>query len=690
MRIGRKKLRADYAGALKAHWQWSVALAFSLLILDVLLLIKNRKCGVIALIFTVLYMIAVVLITMHYKPRILQDVVTFTASYGQLQSRMLQELEIPTILLDPDGRILWMNDRMSALAEKENGYRRHISALFPTVTPGSLSFENREQDFHVSFEEREYRAHVQRMSLENLVETADLISREHGIGVDYNYIYMLYLFDETQRFGAHRELAQTRPVVGLLYVDNYDEVLEHTDEVHQSLLSVLVEQRISKYFSAREGLVKKLEKDKYMVIMTRKGLDELSENRFSILDSVKAINIGNDVSVTISGGFGYNGVDYPMNYTYARDAIEMALGRGGDQIVIKAGDDLSFFGGKSQGNEKSTRVKARVKSQALRDLMLSMDRVVTMGHSGMDMDAFGATVGIWRAAATVGKQAHIVLEDANSNIREWVARFKESPDYPDDMFISRERAGEITNSATAVIVVDTNRAGMVEFRPLLSMTDCIVVLDHHRQAADTITGASLSYIEPTASSACEMVAEILQYFEEDVRLKYLEADCIYAGIVIDTQSFVTKTGVRTFEAAAYLRKNGADVTRVRKALRDSQDSYMARMDAVSHATTYMDCFAISVCNGQGLSDPVVAGAQAANDLLNIVGVKASFVFTPVEDRISVSARSIDEVNVQLVMERLGGGGHLNIAGAQLTDMTVEEGIAQLKRVLAEMTQEGDI
>ena len=690
MRIGRKKLRADYAGALKAHWQWSVALAFSLLILDVLLLIENRKCGVIALIFTVLYMIAVVLITMHYKPRILQDVVTFTASYGQLQSRMLQELEIPTILLDPDGRILWMNDRMSALAEKENGYRRHISALFPTVTPGSLSFENREQDFHVSFEEREYRAHVQRMSLENLVETADLISREHGIGVDYNYIYMLYLFDETQLLGAHRELAQTRPVVGLLYVDNYDEVLEHTDEVHQSLLSVLVEQRISKYFSAREGLVKKLEKDKYMVIMTRKGLDELSENRFSILDSVKAINIGNDVSVTISGGFGYNGVDYPMNYTYARDAIEMALGRGGDQIVIKAGDDLSFFGGKSQGNEKSTRVKARVKSQALRDLMLSMDRVVTMGHSGMDMDAFGATVGIWRAAATVGKQAHIVLEDANSNIREWVARFKESPDYPDDMFISRERAGEITNSATAVIVVDTNRAGMVEFRPLLSMTDCIVVLDHHRQAADTITGASLSYIEPTASSACEMVAEILQYFEEDVRLKYLEADCIYAGIVIDTQSFVTKTGVRTFEAAAYLRKNGADVTRVRKALRDSQDSYMARMDAVSHATTYMDCFAISVCNGQGLSDPVVAGAQAANDLLNIVGVKASFVFTPVEDRISISARSIDEVNVQLVMERLGGGGHLNIAGAQLTDMTVEEGIAQLKRVLAEMTQEGDI
>lgn len=248
----------------------------------------------------------------------------------------------------------------------------------------------------------------------------------------------------------------------------------------------------------------------------------------------------------------------------------------------------------------------------------------------------------------------------------------------------------MVDSGTAVVVVDTNRAGMVEFRPILYQTDCIVVLDHHRQTADTITGASLSYIEPTASSACEMIAEILQYYEEDVRLKNLEADCIYAGIVIDTQSFVTKTGVRTFEAAAYLRKSGADVTRVRKALRDSQDSYMARMDAVSHAKTYMDCFAISVCNGQGLKDPSVAGAQAANDLLNIVGVKASFVLTKVEDRIFISARSIDEVNVQLVMERLGGGGHLNIAGAQLSGVTPEEGIAQLERVLSEMVQEGSI
>ena len=686
MNRSKKKLRAGYGGALQAHWQWSVALAFSLLILDVVLLAQNRKSGVIALIFTLCYFGVVAWIYVYYRPRILKDLTAFAADFGQVERQMLQEFEIPTAILEPDGRILWMNDRMSVLTEKSLDFSRNISSLFPEINGGSLPSETWEQDIRSTFEGRDFRAHVHRISIEGLIDTTGILERETG----ENYLYMIYLFDETELLRYQKELLENRPVVGLIYVDNYDEVMERTDEVHQSLLSVLVERRISKYFSGANGLVKKLEKDKYLIILTRKALDTLMEDRFTILESVKTVNIGNDISMTISGGFGYSGETYPANYEFARSAIEMALGRGGDQMVIKAGDDLSFFGGKSQGNEKSTRVKARVKAQALRDLMLAQDKVVVMGHSGTDMDAFGATVGVWRAAVTVGKPAHIVLGEANSNIMEWVARFRESRDYPDDMFISHERAAELVDSGTAVVVVDTNRAGMVEFRPILYQTDCIVVLDHHRQTADTITGASLSYIEPTASSACEMIAEILQYYEEDVRLKNLEADCIYAGIVIDTQSFVTKTGVRTFEAAAYLRKSGADVTRVRKALRDSQDSYMARMDAVSHAKTYMDCFAISVCNGQGLKDPNVAGAQAANDLLNIVGVKASFVLTKVEDRIFISARSIDEVNVQLVMERLGGGGHLNIAGAQLSGVTPEEGIAQLERVLSEMVQEGSI
>ena len=321
-------------------------------------------------------------------------------------------------------------------------------------------------------------------------------------------------------------------------------------------------------------------------------------------------------------------------------------------------------------------------------MMLTRDNVVAMGHQMTDMDSFGACVGICRAAATIGKPAHIVLGAPNANIAYWLKTFRESKDYNPDLFITHEQAMKMVNDNTVVVVLDTNRPGMVECREILDQTSSIVVFDHHRQATDTIEKASLSYIEPSASSACEMVAEILQYFEENVRIRSLEADCMYAGIIIDTDSFNAKTGVRTFEAAAYLRRCGADVTRVRKALRSDMESYRAKADCVRSAEKYMDSYAISICRGENLPNPSVTGAKAANELLNIVGVKASFVVTQLSDKTFISARSIDEVNVQLVCERLGGGGHLNIAGAQLTGVTAEEAVQKVKDALKQMTEEG--
>ena len=680
------KLQAGYGGALRLHWQWSVLLSFSLLILDGILFWKNRTCGLIALAFTVIYFGLTAWIYFYFRPGIFRELVTFGTKYGQVQKEILQKFVLPSALLEPDGKILWMNDQMIALTEKSKNYHKNISTIFPEINRGSLPAAGWEQDIHTTCSDKEYRAHVQRISMAELLEATDIaVVQEKN-----NYLYMVCLFDETQLRSYVRQLQESSPVVGLIYIDNFDEALEKTDEVHQSLLSVLVERRINKYFSGVNGLVKKLEKDKYVIVLNQKALDNLTEDRFSILDSVKTVNIGNDVSMTISAGFGVEGKTYLADYELARSGIEMALARGGDQVVIRNGDDMTFFGGKSQGNEKSTRVKARVKAQGLRELILAQERVVAMGHAVTDMDSLGAAVGIWRAATAVGKPAHIVLGELNTNIRDWVARFRENRDYPEDMFITHEEAIRLTDNTTAVIVVDTNRANIVECREILSQTSNIVVFDHHRQATDTIEPAALSYIEPSASSACEMVAEILQYFEENVRLRNLEADCIYAGIVLDTQSFVTKTGVRTFEAAAYLRRCGADMTRVRKALRDNMTSYMAKMEAVGRAQTFMDHYAISVCDGDELEDPNVVGAQAANDLLNIVGVKASFVLTKVGNTIFISARSIDELNVQLVMERLGGGGHMNIAGAQLYDVTAEQAQEMLQKVLYEMTQEGSI
>ena len=683
----KRKPQARYKGSLRMHWRWSVILALSLLILDIVLLVREPHAGYIALIFSGVYFLVILLFYLYYRPRILQEAMDFALRYGLVQSRVLEEMEMPAALIEPDGRVLWLNDSLCALTERRRTYRKNISVIFPELNRGTMPVAGWERDVKVAYGDRDLRAHIQRIPMDEVLDDTSFIER---VGEEAAYLYMVCFFDETQLNKVIRENRDRRPVVALCYIDNYAEVVDRTDEVNQSLLNVLVERRINKYFTSRGGLVKKLEKDKYLVVLDQKELDDLTADHFSILGNVKSISIGADVSVTISIGVGGGGFNYQENYEAARGAMEMALGRGGDQAVVKNGDEMAFYGGMTQRSESNTRVRSRVKAQAMRELMLSMDNVIAMGHSFTDMDSFGAAIGVCRAARSVGKPAHIVLGELNTNIRAWVNMFRDSKDYDPGMFITHEQAMEMTNDGTAVIVVDTSRPSRVECPQLLGMTKTVAVLDHHRTTTDIIENASLSYIETSASSACEMISEILQYFDEPVKLSTLEADCLYAGIIIDTDNFNAKTGVRTFEAAAYLRRCGADVIRVRKALRDNIDNYRAKADAVSSAETFMDAYAISICHSEGLESPNVIGARAANELLGIVGVKASFVVTPYEGKVFISARSIDEANVQLIMERLGGGGHLNMAGAQLSGVTPEEAVEKLKEVLTAMTQEGAI
>ena len=416
----------------------------------------------------------------------------------------------------------------------------------------------------------------------------------------------------------------------------------------------------------------------------------MQADKFSLLDDIRSINVGNDTSITISMGIGIQANTYRKRQEYARSAIDLALARGGDQVVIKTKDNLLYYGGKSIQQEKNTRVKARVKAQALREMIAAREQVIVMGHKNTDIDSLGACVGVCRAAMQADKPAYIVLGELNSSIRAWVSMLKEKDESYAKVFITHEQAIEMTNQNTVVVVVDTNRPSITECEEILYLTRTIVVLDHHRQTTEKIENASLSYIEPSASSACEMISEILQYYDAGIKLKPYEADTIYAGIIIDTNNFVAKTGMRTFEAAAFLRRYGADVTRVRKAFRNDMETYKARAEAVRHAEAFMGCYAISVCPSEGLESPNVVGAQAANELLNIIGVKASFVLTDYNGKIFISARSIDEVNVQIIMERLGGGGHMNIAGAQLTGTDLDGARQKLKEVLTQMTKEGAI
>ena len=410
----------------------------------------------------------------------------------------------------------------------------------------------------------------------------------------------------------------------------------------------------------------------------------------SILEDVKTVNIGNDMAVTLSIGIGMNGDTYSQNYEYARTSIDMALGRGGDQAVVKDADKIQYYGGKAQQMEKTTRVKARVKAHALRELMENKDRLLIMGHRLLDIDSFGAAVGIYRIAMAMNKKANIVVNEVTSSVRPMMERFTGGGEYPEDMFLTGPKAAELVDGGTMLVVVDVNRPSITDEPSLLKLIKTIVVLDHHRTSSEIIDNAVLSYVEPYASSACEMVAEVLQYIMDGIKVRPAEADAMYAGIVIDTQNFTNQTGVRTFEAAAYLRRSGADITRVRKLFRENMVDYQAKAEAVRLAEVYMDSFAISVCPSDGLDSPTIIGAQAANELLEIRGIKASVVLTPYNGVIYYSARSIDEVNVQVMMEKLGGGGHRTIAGAQIPDITVEEGKERLKAVIRQMLEAGEV
>ena len=671
-------------GQLKFYMQWPMILTVLLVFMDILVFTVDRKAGGLVSIFVAAYVLIVVFLYFHSRAVIMNELISFATQYGQVQKTLLKEFIVPYALLDYNGKILWMNDAFAALSGKNRRYRKSVTNLFPELTKDKLPTE-REAEETFQYEEKDYRAVMRPISIQRLLEESGLVEPEGN-----NDLTALYLFDETELNQYIRQKEDEKLVTGLLYLDNYEEALNSVEEVRRSLLVALIERKLNKYFGEVDGLIKKLEKDKFILVMRQRSLEELKKKRFNILEDVKTVNIGNDMAVTISIGIGINAPSYSQNYEYARIAIDLALGRGGDQVVIKDRDQMTYFGGKSQQMGKSTRVKARVKAHALREFMVSKDKVVVMGHKIPDVDSIGAGIGIYRAAKSLNKKTHIVVNNPTMSVRPIIQTFKDNPDYDENMFISSDEARDIVDVNTVVVVVDTNKPSYTECEDLLHMSKTIVVLDHHRQGSEVIQNAVLSYIEPYASSACEMVAEILQYFSDDIRIYNIEADALYSGIIIDTNNFTSKTGVRTFEAAAFLRRCGADVTRVRKMFRDDLQSYRAKAEAIRHVETYKGCFAIAVCPTEGVDSPTVVASQAANELLNIDSVKATFVLTDYQNKIFISARAIDEINVQLVMERMGGGGHINMAGAQLPGATVEEAIAQLKETLDQMIHEGDI
>lgn len=677
--------RIKLKGRIKTFLQACLFLGALLMAVNLLIYMIDYRAGLILTCFVIFYFVIVSALLFYNKPIIINELVSFATQYGQIQKKLLRELELPHALLDENGKVIWANKAFEKLIGRDKEYRKSITSLFPIVTKDRLPHEEPETQLDIEYEGMEFLARLKKISLTEMVANSDIIEAN-----DYDgYLIAMYLFDETALKIALRENDDQSLAVGMIYLDNYEEALESVEEVRRSLLIALIDRKVNKYISSLDGISKKIEKDKYLIILRKKSVIQLTETKFELLEDVKTVNIGNEMAVTLSIGIGYDGLSYAQNYEFARTSIDLALGRGGDQAVVKTPDSVTYYGGKSQQVEKNTRVKARVKAHALSEIITSKDKVIVMGHRMADVDSFGAAMGVYRIAAALERKAHIVLNEATTSVQPLVDLFAGNPEYADDMILTSNQAIETVGNNAVLVIVDVNKPSITECPELLRLCKSIVVLDHHRQGSEIIENATLSYVEPYASSTCEMVAEILQYVGDGIKVKNEEADCLYAGIVIDTNNFMTKTGVRTFEAAAFLRRNGADVTRVRKLFREDATEYKVKADAVSQAEIYRNCYAISVCLSEDIQSPTILGAQAANELLNIKGIKASFVLTEYQGQIYVSARSIDEVNVQVIMERLGGGGHMNVAGAQM-ETTLEEAIRIMKNTLDIMIEEGDL
>ncbi|MFC2716458.1 MAG: DHH family phosphoesterase [Stomatobaculum longum] len=656
---------------LRTYLRWPIFPAVLSILMAVLICVSNWETGLLVFLLALISGSICLRFYAVSGAEINQAMIGFSAATDSMQARLADRLDVCYGLLDRTGTFSYRNAALTELLAAEHKTSQRLEDLFPELTREELAKIAESADYHLSLGTLRLRVRLVREQ------------------IDTESVFAVYFYDETALLTLREEEESRRLTAGLLYLDNYEEAMESVDEVRRPLLTAMIDRKIVRYFDGMQAIMKKLEKDKYFFVIERRYLQELLDSQFDILEQVKTVNIGNEMRITLSIGIGDGGSSYAQCYDFARQAIDMALGRGGDQAVVKDGENIRYFGGKSNSKEKTTRVKARVKAHAFRELIENKDRLLIMGHKLMDIDSLGAAVGIWRIATTMGKEAHIVSSAVNGAIRPMLERFYNG-DYPDDMFIPEEKALQLLDEDSVLVVVDTNRPSMVEGPRLLDVAKTIVVLDHHRQSQDSIRNAQLSYVETYASSACEMVAEVVQYISDDVKIRAVEADAMYAGIVIDTHNFQNQTGVRTFEAAAFLRRNGADVTRVRKLFREKLDDYRAKSEAIHNAEIYRENFALSYCDATGLDNPTVVGAQAANDLLDVIGVKASVVATTFREKVYLSARAIDEVNVQVMMEKLGGGGHRTIAGAQLSGLTQEEAMEQVKQVIDEMLLKGEI
>jgi len=576
---------------------------------------------------------------------------------------------IPLTIIRHDGVVLWSNEGFCEIVKTHNIKKIHISELIPEFDLCECINTDFGSFYSIEHNSRKY--------------LVDISSNQ----TDDDKYYALHFKDCTEYENLKTKYNDEKFVCAVILIDNYDDVMIDVSNSDKPKVSAAIEECLSLWAQSVNGILKKYEKDRFMFYFSNKGLEEFSSKRFDILEKIRDISIGNRLSPTLSIGVGSGGENMLQNEAYAYNALDMALGRGGDQAIVKRDEKYDFYGGKAQETEKRTKVKARVVAEAIKQLLSENDDIIIMGHKNADCDSFGAAMGLYRAIRSMGKSCKIVLENYNPTVQKMIRNFTE-PEY-EELFINKAYANEIISRNTLVFVVDTHVKSMLEAPVLLDVSKNIIIIDHHRRNADYIPNPLISYHEPYASSASELVTEILQYMGNNVRLTKKEAEALYSGIYLDTKNFTFKTGVRTFEAASFLKKIGVDTISVKKLFQIDVNTFAKKWEIMENATTYKHSISIAKCLRND-TDMQTIVAQAADELLNISDIVCSFVLCDMGGTVIISARSLGTYNIQIIMEKLGGGGHLTIAATQLHDVDLDTAEKMLKAAIDEYLAENKI
>ena len=593
---------------------------------------------------------------------------------GNITNEVLSHFPKPMLVLNVDGKIVWYNDKALEMFSLSDLYDISLPSLITELKWTDILKTTDVFERKIDYDGRHYALY------------GNIIIRKEENGGKDMYSVIIYFDDITESVELKRISESEKVDVALIAIDNYDDVFQVMDDNKSQETMAKINSAVSKWVSESVGVMKKIGSDRYLIFFEHQYLDGYIKKKFDILEKVRAIGDEIKEPVTISIGIGVGG--HPAeNEANARNAVEMVWGRGGDQVAVKYSDgQYKLYGGAAKDYEKSTRVKTRMFATALREMIKASDKVIFMGHSSADYDCFGAAIGLSRAVRLMNKKPYIVLDNSPA-VKPIYDEMMKHPEYQDTI-INANGAIELVEKETLLVILDTHRPSMLPAPDLLKKASKIVLIDHHRRSTEFIDNLSLSYLEPYASSTCEMVTEILQYIDDKKQLSNFEAKALYVGIFMDSKNFVTKTGIRTFEAASYLKRYGVNTMEVKRLFNLRFDDYVRRTEIIRHAEIWNSDMAVSVCT-ESYTNMRVISSQAADEMLNISGIKAAFVIYPTDNGSAFSARSYPDVNVQLIMEKLGGGGHMTVAGCQIKGISVDEARNRLKDAIKEYIEDNN-